>query len=52
MVSKSILPSVSSILENMGMLIYRAKGNTINETVVRGSENCSSPDIDIFHATM
>jgi hypothetical protein len=52
MVSESILPAVSSILENMGMLIYRARGNTINETVVRGSENCRSPDIDIFHATM
>jgi predicted Fe-Mo cluster-binding NifX family protein len=44
MVSKSILPPASSILENMGMLIYRAMGNTINETVVRGSENCCSPE--------
>jgi hypothetical protein len=52
MVSKSILPPASSILENMGMLIYRARGNTINEIAARGSENCCSPDIDIFHATM
>jgi len=34
---KYIAP-VSSIPENMGMLIYRARGNTINETVVRGQK--------------
>ncbi|KAF9676305.1 hypothetical protein SADUNF_Sadunf09G0125000 [Salix dunnii] len=32
--------------------IYWARGNTINVAVIRRSENCGGPDIDICHTTM